>query len=33
MGFQFVDLDDDEYKFLKPYENKFKNKNFNEGMG
>ena len=29
MGFQFVDLDDDEYKFLKPYENKFKNKNFN----
>ena len=28
MGFQFVDLDDDEYKFLKPYDNKLKNKNF-----
>ncbi|MDG1051956.1 MAG: hypothetical protein P8O81_01040 [Flavobacteriaceae bacterium] len=32
VGFQFVDLDDHEYKFLKPFENKFKNKNYSIDM-
>ena len=32
VGFQFVDLDDDEYIFLKPFENKFKNKNYSVDM-
>ena len=32
VGFQFVDLDDDEYTFLKPFENKFKNKNYSVDM-